>query len=101
MATIFGQGFPNSLLDKMGITNHPGYMGAFTRNQAENAIPNGTVIIKVDADPTDPTPLGTPGIVLGSIYDAKISEHPMYFIEWSHKPNFAIAVSGWKIKPKA
>ena len=35
------------------LRNHPGWLGAFTDDQAEGAIPNGTPIVKVKTEPGD------------------------------------------------
>lgn len=49
------------------VTNHAGYLGAFTREQANGAIPNGTRIRKAWGESGDTTPVGTGGVVLGSL----------------------------------
>jgi hypothetical protein len=97
---IFSQGIDEHILRALNIRNHPGYLGAFTRDSVEGAIPNGTRIVKAKQEADDATPLGTEGVVLGSIFAANISESPMYFVEWANKPKFAVGVIGWKIAPK-
>ena len=84
---------------------HPGYTGAFTRSEAEDAIPNGTTIVKSWSEPGDGTPNGTLGTVLGSIDGAlyapelvaKFGARFMYFIEWSTAPKVAVGVTDKKI----
>ena len=84
----------------------PGYFGAHSRDQAEGAIPNGTRVRKLKADPGgDRTPNGTLGTVLGSI-DAEQIDPALtrryggkyfYFVEWSNKPGVAVGVVDVKI----
>lgn len=84
---------------------HPGYTGAFTRHQAEGAIPNGTTVVKAVSEEGDGTPNGTPGVVLGSIDGSLIDPEMcrrynarfMYWVEWSTAPRVAVAVVDRKI----
>jgi hypothetical protein len=90
-------GIPDDVARVLGIRNYPGYMGSFTRRQADGAIPNGTVIVKIAVDEGgDIHPIGTRGAVLGSI------RHPtlgyFYFIEWDPRPGLASGCQGYKIK---
>lgn len=55
-----------------------GLMGVFTRDQADGAIPNGSVVEKRHTEPGDMTEDGTKGIVVGSI---NIADHPEHFEE--------------------
>lgn len=73
-----------------------GWWGAFTRNEAEGAWPNGSQVEKISHEPNDATPLGTLGTVLGSLHfpDAGYG----YFIEWDDKPKTAIFVIDWKLR---
>lgn len=83
-----------------------GWIGAFTRDQAEGAIPNGTVIVKCASEDEDGNPNGALGVVLGSIdgmlfdremckrFDARF----MYWVEWQMRPRAAVAVVDRKIK---
>lgn len=98
----------------MNVRSEPGWMGAFTRDHAEGAIPNGARIVKLDGEPGDSTPSGTEGTVLGSI-DARLPElraearrqgvRPpdayWYFVEWSNRPRVAVGLMDWKIKRKS
>jgi len=75
------------------------YFGAFTRDQAEGAWPNGTRVVKVKGDPgtQDATANGTQGVVLGSIVMPEVSKDAFYFIEWDDKPLIAVGCSAWKL----
>lgn len=78
------------------IACEPGWTGAFTRQQAPEALfPNTCRIIKFKNETGDTTLAGTQGTILGSIY------HPTlgfgYFVEWDDKPRVATFVVGWKI----
>lgn len=82
-----------------GMGEHAGYFGWFTRYQTTGAIPNGTRITKVAAEEGDAHPVGTGGIVLGSL------RHPEtgfgYFVAWDPKPGYAVFVAGLKIEAQA
>lgn len=82
-------------LIRAGITEHPGYIGAFTRRQARGAIPNGTEIIKIFSELGDRTPIGQTGVVLGSIELKQFGL--LYFIEWNHSKGFAVSAVEKKI----
>jgi hypothetical protein len=87
----------------MNLRNEPGWAGAFTRNQVEGAIPNGTRIVKCNSEPGDATPDGTPGIVLGSIRYPVVPGDPFsgitaYFIEWACKPRVAVGCMEMKVR---
>lgn len=87
----------------MGIGEHPGYLGMFTRAQAEGAIPNGARFKKVWGEEGNGHALGAEGVVLGSLavppgegdVDCKIG----YFVEWDDNPRCAVFVSDKKIAP--
>jgi hypothetical protein len=86
-----------------------GWTGGFTRRQAEDAIANGSKVVKVQGEPGDGTELGTVGTVLGSLApnDSLIERFGQgerwaaifYFVEWDTKPRVAVGVLGWKIAP--
>lgn len=86
---------------KTGATHsplEPGWIGAFTRNQVEGAIPNGARIIKVATEDGDASPIGTTGTVLGSLSHPDVQRGNLcYFVEWGAHPRMAVAVIGWKI----
>jgi hypothetical protein len=84
-----------ALLD---IRPYAGWTGAFTRQQAEGAIPNGTRVEKVKSEAGDGSPLGTKGTVLGSISHETINGIG-YFIEWDTAPRCAVFTINWKISP--
>jgi hypothetical protein len=68
---------------------------AYTTGQAPGAIPNGTPIIKVFSEQGDANPVGTTGVVLGSMSDGTITG---YFIEWQTMPGVPVFVAGFKIE---
>lgn len=47
--------------------NEKGWMGAFTRHHAEGAYANGLRVVKLREESGDITPLGTEGVILGSL----------------------------------
>lgn len=98
-----------------GFTEEPGMLGAFTREQAPGAIPNGTRIVKHYAQTLDANPVGAQGVVLGSIMDDQLgllvgdllapalrqgneNAKYMYFVEWDSAPGRAVVVLGAKIR---
>lgn len=78
--------------------NEPGWSGAFTRDHAKGALPNGSRIVKVMDEPGDGHKAGSLGTVLGSIRTPP--DFPFryfYFIEFDNTPKRAVAVMGTKI----
>jgi hypothetical protein len=75
--------------------HHPGWFGAFTRDQAPGAIPNGSPIRKVATEDGDTNPVGARGLVLGSV-DVP-GKGLAYFVEWDATPRCAVFVVAWKI----
>lgn len=78
------------------------YVGAHTHDQADDAIPNGRMIIKIMADDGDTHIVGTHGVVIGSIEAdqetvAKFGYRFWYFIEWRPSPGIAVGVVSGKI----
>lgn len=92
---------------KLGIANEDGWIGAFTRQQAEGAIPNGTTIVKVNSAEGDRRSDGALGVVLGSIdgslIDPDVVKHVgarvMYFVEWRGFPRHAVSIVETRIRP--
>lgn len=79
--------------------NEPGWEGAFTRAQDENAMPNGTRIVKTNSEEGDANPDGTPGVILGSISHPEVwNGAVMYFVEWASKPRCAIGIMAKKVR---
>jgi hypothetical protein len=74
---------------------HPGYIGAFTKNEAPQCYRNGTRIRKTVHQEGDATPVGGRGTVLGSIFHPELGG--FYFVEWDHKPKVAVGVAAVKI----
>jgi hypothetical protein len=92
---------------KLPIQSEPGWVGPFTRNQAEGAIPNGSRIVKVCLERGDTHPPGSKGIVLGSIgpfsptFQVSTEFPPAkysYFVAWDSEPRIAVSVIEYKIK---
>lgn len=99
----------------LGFLEEPGMVGAFTREQAPGAIPNGTRIVKHYAEVWDANPVGAHGVVLGSMMDDQLgllvgdllapalrhgneNSKYLYFVEWDSAPGRAVVVLGAKIK---
>jgi hypothetical protein len=84
------------------IIGEPGWQGAFTRDQAEGALPNGATIVKDNSESNDATPNGTRGIILGSfaVPDPVMAAAVpfFYFVEWSNRPRIAIGCVSTKIQ---
>jgi hypothetical protein len=78
-----------------GIVEEPGYLGAFTRKEHTGAIPNGTRVKKVWGEDGDTHPVGSEGVVLGSIGAGSMIG---YFIEWDARPKAAVFVAGPKLE---
>lgn len=72
-----------------------GIIGYFTREQAEDAIPNGSRIVKTNSEQGDGNPDGTLGTVLGSV--SAPGHGILYFVAWDTAPVMAIAVAGVKV----
>lgn len=95
----------------------PRYPGCiYVTEQAPGAIPNGTIVRKVDQDDdgSDRTPIGTQGVVIGSLKADPQNELTksqlarlaprfrnqthLYFIEWRTTPKQVIGCMGSKIE---
>ena len=79
------------------IKPYPGYYGAFTKDQAPGAFPNGSRIVKHAVEEGDGTLLGHRGTVLGSMLEPEVSPFIFYFVEWDTRPRAAVCVVSWKI----
>ena len=84
------------------IRHYPGWIGLFTREEADGAWPNGTRIVKTLTEKGDGHQRGALGTVIGSIqapvdvaqkYDAGY----FYFVEWDSDPRVAVGVISLKI----
>lgn len=83
------------------LVHEAGWRGAFTRAQADGAIPNGTRVVKVNSEPGDGNPDGETGIVLGSFRTRVVpgyEEDVCYFVEWRLYPNTATATLGRRLR---
>lgn len=80
----------------LGLREYPGYIGAFTRGQVPGAIPNGAAIVKIAVGTGDTYPIGTRGVVLGSIGHAPVNI--FYFVEWNETPGVAFGCVGAKLR---
>lgn len=84
-------------MNAFNIDNEPGWSGAFTRQQAAEAIyPNGARIEKAEFVEGDSHMTGARGTVLGSIHEPKLGT--AYFIEWDDEPKVAVAVTEKRIR---
>lgn len=95
----------------------PGWTGAFTRDEADGAIANGTVIEKAAVDDGRERPVGTRGRVLGSLGPFDLDEigrllppsagelartsRFFYFVEWDDAPREAIGLCAAKVRVPA
>jgi hypothetical protein len=83
-------------MEKLDIRHEPGWYGAFTRQQAPEALfKNEQRIKKALGEPGDGTPIGTIGTILGSLYAPELGV--VYFVEWNNRPRVAVSVVAWKI----
>jgi hypothetical protein len=87
-------------LERLGVTEHDGYFGVFTRETYPGALPSGTRVRKTRFDPGDSTPEGSLGTILGSTGHPDMIEKfgPFYFIEWDDKPRVAVGMAGIKLE---
>lgn len=79
------------------IEEHAGWEGAFTTDQAEHALPNGSRVEKAAGEPGDAHPIGSLATVLGSVSHPSVGM--AYFVEWDDMPRHAVGVSAWKLRP--
>ena len=84
------------IADPLGLTNHEGYLGCFTRAVYPGALPNGTCIFKANSETGDQTKDGTGGTVMGSIGHPEVGI--MYFIEWDNNPRMVVGCIAKKIE---
>lgn len=90
----------------MRLGEEDGWVGVFTRDQVEGAIPNGTRIVKARRESGDATTIGTQGTVLGSIDAASLGQQApdgtpvtyVYFVEFDSRPRVAVGIMDWKIE---
>jgi hypothetical protein len=82
----------------------PGEVGQYIEGEAEGAYPNGTRIMKVDAEDSDSTPIGTGGYVLSSLATPPGFPQPdpahhvafFYFVKWDSFEQ-PVGIADWKI----
>lgn len=82
---------------KIEFTTEPGWIGAFTRAQADDAAPNGTRVVKANSKPGDAHQDGAPATVLGSFADPA-SGVIAYFVEWDDAPHVACGLSEHRMR---
>ncbi len=73
----------------------------YSTNQAEGAIPNGTVIEKVGSEGGDAHKDGARGRVLGSIGPSKVPGYDdvyAYFVVWDDMPGVPVGVRELRIR---
>jgi hypothetical protein len=85
---------PKSPKIKMPI-EEPGWVGRFTRARIKGALPNGTRVVKVAADPGDAHVPGALATILGSF---GLPDQFGYFVEWDDAPKHAVFVMANKLK---
>lgn len=73
-----------------------GYVGAFTRAEADGAWKNGTRVVKIKREQGDHHDIGSKATILGSIRTPNESII-MYFIEWDAMPKSAVACAETKL----
>jgi len=78
-----------------------GNIGTYTTDQAPGAIPNGTIVEKLKADPGDAHPDGSRARILGSIGPAEVpgvGNMYGYFVEWEDTPGVPVFIGGPRIR---
>ncbi len=71
----------------------------FTTDQAEGAIPNGTLVAKVNSEEGDTHGDGARAKVLGSIGPvAGLPDPYAYFVEWLDLPGVPVGIAGHRIR---
>lgn len=78
------------------LRNEPGWVGMFTRDRAEGALPNGTRVVKVNSEEGDGHPDGTPGVILGSVVAPGLGIG--YFVSWAPRPRVVVFTADFKIR---
>ena len=68
----------------------------YTDAHAEGAMENGQRIVKVWSEPGDLNPVGTQGVVVGSLHHPDLGY--AYFVKWDTRPDVPIAVVAKKIE---
>lgn len=82
------------------LRHETGWAGAFTRDTAEGALPNGSLVVKTHSHESDSLPDGTPGVVLGSIIHPDLANGRLcYFVEWAPRPRTAMATVADRLRP--
>lgn len=82
----------------------PGWAGAYTRQQAKGAMPNGTKVRKVRSQPKDGHQDGAMGTVIGSFTATEPMEvegcivRTFYFIEWEDMPKIGVCSAEHRIE---
>jgi len=83
-------------MDTTQLSPEPGWIGAFTRQQAPGAVfANNTRVKKIKSRPSDSIPDSAMGTVLGSMLDPEKGIY--YFVEWDSHPKHAVTQVGWKL----
>ena len=80
----------------MNLRTYPGWIGLHTRDQAPNAMANGSRVVKIKTEPGDSHPVGSSATVLGSLYAPDVGFG--YFVEWDARPRYAVFASAAKIE---
>jgi hypothetical protein len=76
----------------------------YLTTQVAGAIPNGSDVVKVNSEPGDCHPDGTPGVVVGSagpVYMEKFGREMLaYFVQWDGNVAVPIGTIDIKVKKK-
>jgi hypothetical protein len=76
--------------------------GFYIEGEAEGAYPNGTRVIKIDAEESDSTRIGTKGTVISSVDASDVEIEGVrrityfYFVMWDDFPA-PVGLADWKI----
>jgi hypothetical protein len=91
-----------------------GLVGVFTREHADGAIPNGSVVEKINATDSDLAPEGAKGIIVGSLdaeehshhigemtgtpHDREEGEKFVYFVQWEIAQPLVVGIRETRVK---
>ncbi len=74
----------------------------YTTDEAPGAMPNGTIVTKVNSLPTDAHPDGTPALIIGSVGPVDLPDFPGvkygYFVVWDDMPSVPVFIAGNRIE---
>jgi hypothetical protein len=70
--------------------------GFYVTDEAPGAVPNGTVMEKINSEHDDAHPDGAQCVVIGSISDTQRGYG--YFVVWDDTPDTAVFITGTRLK---